>query len=97
MKNQIVCPARCSGGYADRVKSVSQRQAGITPDIARAAKLNQNERLTTCFYCDCVWREVLDTHSLRTRPEVLGTYKGVVFYPEQWLQDAIDRLGREPK
>jgi hypothetical protein len=87
--SKVICPANCNGGYAERVKAVSPPEVGITPEIARAAKLSSNEKLSTCWHCDCVWRTVLDMHSLRERKEILGWYEGVTFRPEPWLERAI--------
>jgi hypothetical protein len=99
MKNQIVCPANCNGGYANRVISVSQSQAGITPDIARAAKLEPHENLFTCIHCSCVWKENFDSDSRATRQIVLGEFGGpdsaTVFQPESRLENAIADLKKE--
>jgi hypothetical protein len=99
MKNQIVCPANCIGGHAHRVKSVSQRVAGITPEIARAAKLSPNHLVSTCTYCGCVWREFLNPESLVPQTDILGEYGGthsaVAFRPEPWLQETIDCLEKK--
>lgn len=97
MKNKIVCPAKCNGGYAEMIKFVSQHEVGIKREIARAAKLSPNEGVSTCLYCGCVWRETFhpDLRVSRMEPEILGTDKGVRFEPETWLEKVLADFDKE--
>ena len=96
MKHQIICPKKCSGGYADRIRKVSQRQARITSRIALAAKLPRNEQVFTCLHCFGVWFNSLDEMHHRDITVVLGEFGGPNsandFLPEVWLQKAIMTL-----
>lgn len=96
MKHQIICPKKCSGGYADRILKVSQRRAGITSRIALAAKLPRNEQVFTCLHCFAVWFNSFDEMHHRDITVVLGELGGpnsaIGFQPEAWLQKAIMNL-----
>ena len=96
MKHQIICPKKCSGGYADRIRKVSQRQAGITSRIALAANLPRNEQVFTCLHCFAVWFNSFDEMHHRDITVVLGEFGGPnsanLFLPESWLQKAIMNL-----
>jgi len=96
MRHQIICPKKCSGGYADRIRKVSQRQARITSPIALAAKLPRNEQLFTCLHCFAVWFNSFDEMHHRDITVALGEYGGASsandFLPEAWLQKAITNL-----
>ena len=98
-RSEIVCPLKCSGGYSGRARRVAPKRAGITPLIARAAKLAEDDELYTCNYCSCVWRGKMDTHFLHYRTEILGEYGGpnsaTAFRPVPWLKRAIGKLQEE--
>ena len=99
MTEEIVCPRRCNGGYASHVKQVPYSRAGITPAIAKAARLTPGEKVFTCDYCSCVWNSTFDLNFLRGRIEILGEYGGPssanAFLPEPWLGRVIDEHERE--
>lgn len=95
MKNRIVCPGKCSGGYWDRVKTVQQLEAGITPKIARAAGLSPNERVSFCWHCHCVWKETDNLNLRGTQTVVLGEYDDIAFQPKPWLEQAIVDLEKQ--
>ena len=96
MRRQIICPRKCSAGYADQIRKVSQRQAGISPRIALAAKLPRNEQVFTCLHCFAVWFNSFDEMHHRDITVVLGEYgrpnSANNFLPEAWLQKAIMNL-----
>lgn len=90
------CPGKCS---APNIKEVSQSQVGITPRIARAAKLRSEQKLYNCFHCGSVWYQELDPSRPFHLTIVLGEYDGMnsrnEFVPEGWLRLAIDALSAE--
>lgn len=96
MRHRIICPRECSGGYADRIRKVSQKQAGISSRIALAAKLPRNEQVFTCLYCSAVWFNSFDEMHYRDITVVLGEFGGPnsanTFLPEAWLNEAIENL-----
>jgi len=93
MGHRIICPRKCSGGYADRIRKVSQKQAGISPRLALAAKLPRNEQVFTCLHCSTVW---FNSFYYKDITVVLGEYGGPNstdrFLPETWLNAAIENL-----
>jgi hypothetical protein len=95
----IVCPAMCSGGYPNRIKRITQVTAGITPRIARAAKLGPHDELFTCLHCGCVWRRDFEIDTWKYSTVILGEYHGLYspagFLPELWVQKAMFNLDRE--
>ncbi len=99
MTEKIVCPKRCNGGYASRVKKVPYSNVGITPPIAKAAQLMPDEKVFTCDYCSCVWSSTFDLNFLRDRIVILGEYGGPssanAFLPEPWLETVIDKHAGE--
>jgi hypothetical protein len=101
MKNDIVCPKKCNGGYADKIRKIPQRQATITSRIALAAKLPRNEQVFTCLYCSAVWLDSFDERHFRNVTVVLGEYGGSnsanEFLPAPWLQEAMSKLSDKSK
>lgn len=96
MAHRIICPRKCTGGYADRIRKLSQRQAGISSRIAQAAKLPRHEQVFTCLHCSAVWFNSFDEVHHGDITVVLGEYDGPdsanSFLPEAWLNKAIEDL-----
>jgi hypothetical protein len=99
MEIKIVCPAQCSGGYPNRIKRITQTAAGITPKIARAARIGPHDELFTCLHCGCVWRRDFDIEAWNYSTVILGEYYGLYspsrFLPELWVQRAMFSLEQE--
>ena len=87
------CPKKCGVHQANAVRTVEPEEVGISPSIARAAKLESGAKLLYCQSCGCVWRRVFDSDSAKLQNEVLGTFardQAAGLNLESWLQQAAE-------